>query len=105
MFNKFNKLFNPTIIPMIIPMIIPLWGSLGMYRGHKYYINKYNQDKKYNPKLNYYYTTDTLHCIWGVAFYIFPPTAIYSSLYEIYELEKSIRGIEKNIRGIDNNDE
>ena len=91
MFNKFNKIFEPMIFPLW-----GLWGVLGAYRGHKFYLYRYNRDKKYDKTLNYYYTTDTFYSIWAGAIYICPVTIPVTSIYEIYKLEETIRGIDTN---------
>ena len=77
-----------------------LWGLLGGYRGVQNYNKRYNQDYKYhlkNPnykKPQYYYITCFAYSFFSIGVYVFPVYAPIFIIYELYNIEKFIRGIE-----------
>lgn len=73
-----------------------LWGSLGIYRGHRFYVNDYNERKKWNKTMQYYYITNIGFSILGGSMYVFPLFMPGTVINELYNLEETIRGIKSD---------
>jgi hypothetical protein len=79
-----------------------LWGGLGAYRGIQDYNREYNRKYKYylensgyKKKPQYYYLTCFSFSILFISRYLFPISAPYYIINELYNVEKAIRGIEE----------
>lgn len=71
-----------TVIP------IGMWGCLGAYRGHNFYINE-----KIKNGNKYYYLTDFFFTLAGLGIYSMPLFIPAALIYELYNIEEKIRGI------------
>lgn len=67
--------------------ILGMWGTLGIYRGHTFYVNDKSQNR-------YYYITDFIFSLFIGGMYVFPPFVPAVGIYELYKLEEVIRGID-----------
>lgn len=89
------------------------WGSLGMYRGHKYYTEEFLKQSKRNylrhpniyEKPHYYYLSDFAFMIANGSTYIFPFTAPYSFYIESINFVSVLYTLEAKIRGISDDDD
>lgn len=68
--------------------IYGLWGALGAYRGHQFYMEP-KQSKK-EPK--YYLSNNIFYAFGGTCFYLIPFTLFITAPLEINNLEDYIRG-------------
>ena len=87
----------------MLKIIIPSssWITLGFYRGinaynsnYKKEYNRYEKNKKYNIKPEYFYFQSICSGIFGIIIYINPFTVPFVIPKELYRLEVNIRSLD-----------